>query len=78
VERCREVFGDFPRACFESNDGLSLAVAPDDTFDFVFSFDSLVHVEVDGLEAYVSQILRKLRRGGASYREGRRATSDGW
>lgn len=67
VERCRGVFQEFPRARFESNDGLSLAVAPDDTFDFVFSFDSLVHVEVDVLEAYVPQILRKLRRGGAAF-----------
>jgi len=67
IERCRTRFGDVPRARFESNNGLSLAMAPDDTFDFVFSFDSLVHVEIDVLESYIPQILRKLRGGGAAF-----------
>lgn len=67
VDRCRDRFRDVSWARFESNDGLSLAAAPDESFDFVFSFDSLVHVELDVLESYVPQIVRKLRRGGAAF-----------
>jgi hypothetical protein len=39
----------------------------DGSIDFVFSFDSLVHVELDVLEAYLGQLSAKLRPGGAGF-----------
>jgi hypothetical protein len=48
------------------NDGVSLEGAPEN-LDFVFSFDSLVHVEFDLLDEYVKQIIRKLSKTGAAF-----------
>jgi SAM-dependent methyltransferase len=66
VEVCRRRFADFPRAEFKVNDGLSLEGA-EGPFDFVFSFDSLVHAEIDVFERYVPQILARLAPDGAAF-----------
>src|SRR5579859_8081721 len=44
------------------NDGTSLAMIEDGTVDLVFSFDSLVHVEADVMDAYLDEIARVPRR----------------
>jgi SAM-dependent methyltransferase len=67
VSRCRDLFRSEVRASFYTNDGLSLDSAPDGMLDFVFSFDSLVHAEIDVLGAYVPQILRKLNPNGVAF-----------
>jgi hypothetical protein len=40
---------------------------PDESIDFVFSFDSLIHVEADVLEAYLSHLTRKLKPNGRGF-----------
>ena len=40
---------------------------PDRSIDFVFSFDSLVHVTRETVEAYVSQLANKLNEDGAGF-----------
>ena len=67
IEACRSIFAETKHARFFTNDGQSLAMVPDRHFDFVFSFDSLVHVEVDVLAAYVPQVLNKLAPGGVAF-----------
>ena len=67
VNRCRNIFRDVDKALFYPNDGLSLNMVPDALFDFIFSFDSLVHAEIDVLEAYIPQILQKLRPNGVAF-----------
>ncbi len=67
VTACRSTFKEVDRAQFEENDGLSLDAAPDEHFDLVFSFDSLVHVEVDVMESYIPQILRKITPTGVAF-----------
>ena len=42
------------------NDGLDLSSIADRRFDFVFSFDSLVHCDVTVLSSYIKQILSSL------------------
>lgn len=66
IEHCRRRFSQFPHADFVANDGLSLDAAPEGVFDLVFSFDSLVHVEIDVIESYVSQTLEKLKANGVA------------
>src|SRR5262245_15107578 len=44
---CQERFADETHLTYHVNDGKSLAMIPDYSIDFVFSFDSLVHVEAD-------------------------------
>ena len=67
VEQCAQRFAAFPRAVFINNDGKSLDGVPDGEIDFCFSFDSLVHVELDVMEAYCAQIVRKLGRTGVAF-----------
>jgi Methyltransferase domain len=67
VAACRDRFRRARHARFVQNDGLSMADAPDARFDLVFSFDSLVHAELEVLEAYVPQILCKLRGRGLAF-----------
>ena len=67
VAACRKRFAGAPHARFESNDGKSLAVVPDDSIDFAFSFDSLVHVEIEVIEAYLGELSRKLSPSGIAF-----------
>jgi SAM-dependent methyltransferase len=68
VVECRKRFEAASHARFIKNNGRSLQAAPDNSFDLIFSFDSLVHVERDVLEEdYIPQMLRKLAPGGAAF-----------
>jgi SAM-dependent methyltransferase len=67
VEACRKRFADSPHARFIQNDGISLDGVPDASVDFAFSFDSLVHAEIDVFRAYVPQLLRKLTPTGMAF-----------
>jgi SAM-dependent methyltransferase len=64
VEACRERFASAGTARFEVNDGESLPTVGDSSVDFVFSFDSLVHVEDTVISAYLSELARVLTPNG--------------
>lgn len=67
VDACRSRFaGDRGVRCFQ-NDGRSLPMAAPDSLDFVFSFDSLVHCELDDIEAYLRELAQKLKRNGVAF-----------
>jgi SAM-dependent methyltransferase len=66
VEACQKRFRHLWKIHFYHNDGLSLDRARG-KFDFVFSFDSLVHAEVNVFEAYIPQILAKLNENGLAF-----------
>ena len=61
IDACRERFSDDAQVECHTNDGRSLDMVPDGSVDFVFSFDSLVHVEADVIDAYLEQIQRKMK-----------------
>lgn len=67
VAFCRQRFAAASQAVFHENDGRSLAVVGATQFDVVFSFDSLVHADLDAMAAYVPQILRLLKSGGIAF-----------
>ena len=67
VDVCRRRFAAFANARFIQNDGVSLAMIPDHCVDFVFSYDSLVHVEIDVIREYIWQICAKLSPAGFAY-----------
>lgn len=60
-------FSSSTRTHFIKNDGRSLAMVPEESTDFVFSYDSLVHVELDVMGEYIWQICRKLTPTGAAF-----------
>jgi SAM-dependent methyltransferase len=67
VEGCRERFAGVANARFEVTDGRSLDMVDDGSIDLAFSFDSLVHVESDVIEAYLSELKKKLAPQGVAF-----------
>ena len=67
IEKCKDRFTQSSNINYYVNDGTSLTMIPDNSFDFVFSFDSLVHVELIILEAYVNQLAEKLTQDGVGF-----------
>ena len=67
IEHCRRRFASSNHITYFTNDGKSLDMIADQSVDFVFSFDSLVHAEADVLEAYLRQLARKLTPNGVGF-----------
>jgi SAM-dependent methyltransferase len=67
IEACRQRFASASHITYHVNDGKSLDMVPDRSIDFAFSFDSLVHVEVDIIGAYLNQLARKLKPDGVGF-----------
>lgn len=67
IEACRQRFGGDPHVEFHVNDGLTLGMVDDDSIDFAFSFDSLVHAEADVLHSYVRELGRTLAPTGVGF-----------
>jgi SAM-dependent methyltransferase len=67
INFCQERFAASTHISYHVNDGKSLAMIPDSTLDFVFSFDSLVHAEADVLQVYLEQLAKKLKPNGIGF-----------
>jgi 2-polyprenyl-3-methyl-5-hydroxy-6-metoxy-1,4-benzoquinol methylase len=67
IDFCKRKFAANSRVHFWQNDGRSLAMIPDDYIDFVFSYDSLVHVEGAVLRNYMWQLCQKLTKSGVAF-----------
>lgn len=67
VEGCKKRFIKYSHSNFFVTNGLSLDMVADDSIDFVFSWDSLVHAEEDVLKSYITQLQRKLHVGGKGF-----------
>ena len=67
VQACRDRFADASHVSFVQNDGRSLDFVPDGSVDFVFSFDSLVHVDATVMRGYLSQFPRILKPRGTAF-----------
>ena len=67
VEACKERFADETHIDYHVNDGKSLSMVEDKSVDFLFCFDSLVHAEMDVLEAYLEQLASKLSSNGVAF-----------
>lgn len=70
TEFCQSYLGDVGSATtkrFITNNGSDFPGADDESVNFVFSFDSLVHAELDVVEGYIKEISRVLVPGGAAF-----------
>lgn len=67
IEGCRRRFASETHIEYHVNDGRSLEMVADASVDFAFSFDSLVHVELEVLEGYLRQLVRKLKPDGVAF-----------
>jgi ubiquinone/menaquinone biosynthesis C-methylase UbiE len=67
ITGCRERFAASSHISYFVNDGQSLAMIAENSIDFVFSWDSLVHAESDVLRAYIAQLAAKLKPEGVGF-----------
>jgi SAM-dependent methyltransferase len=67
VEACRRRFAAEPHVRCHLNDGRSLSMIPTASIDFVFSFDSFVHLRRELVEAYLNELGRTLKIGGKGF-----------
>ena len=56
IERCTERFRQYPNLEFKVNDGLTFPMIENESIDFAFSFDSLVHAESDVMSSYAMSL----------------------
>jgi SAM-dependent methyltransferase len=67
IEACRGRFAAEPKISGYVNQGASLAMIPNESVDFVFSFDVFVHIRRDVLEEYLNEFSRTLKPGGKGF-----------
>jgi len=67
IDACLGRFGSRKGAAYLKNDGKDLSMIANKSIDFIFSFDSLVHCDLDIMEAYVSQLRRILKPNGFAF-----------
>jgi ubiquinone/menaquinone biosynthesis C-methylase UbiE len=64
IAACKERLSEFSNVAFHVNDGTSLSFVPDGSIDFVWSFDSFVHIDAPVIDGYFAECARVLRPGG--------------
>lgn len=67
INACRERFKTSPYIKYFVNDGKSLDMINNNSIDFVFSWDSLVHAESEVLFSYLKHLATKLKQGGYGF-----------
>jgi ubiquinone/menaquinone biosynthesis C-methylase UbiE len=60
IDVCRERFGEQGMS-YHLGDGRTLSFLEDNSIDFTFSFESLIHTESDDLRSYLSELSRTLK-----------------
>ena len=67
IRACQERFRDCNNIEYHVNDGRSLDMVADQSIDFIFSWDSLVHADSSVMKEYVRQFSRILKPGGFGF-----------
>jgi ubiquinone/menaquinone biosynthesis C-methylase UbiE len=67
IEHCKERFNKLSNIEYFTNDGKSLNMIKNNSIDFIFSWDSMVHVEKDTISIYLEQLANKLKQGGMGF-----------
>jgi ubiquinone/menaquinone biosynthesis C-methylase UbiE len=64
VKFCKTKFSHLANAVFHINDGHSLPMVASNSIQFIWSFDSFVHIEPDITSGYMAEFARVLAPGG--------------
>jgi len=67
IAYCRQRFASDQHITSYVNDGTSLAMIDSDSIDLTFSFDSLVHAELDVIAGYLVELARVLAADGIAF-----------
>jgi SAM-dependent methyltransferase len=78
LERARQAVGERDNVRLQLVDGTQLPIA-DGTFDFIYSFDVFVHLDLHTQWAYLKEISRVLKPGSRAFlHTANLATDEGW
>lgn len=66
IAHCRKLFSDHDNIAYLVNDGKSLEGVEDESVDFIWSFDSFVHMSRSVIDDYFREIHRVLKEGGVA------------
>jgi SAM-dependent methyltransferase len=64
IEACRARFAACDNVRYVVNDGRTLSAIPDESIDFIWSFDTFVHLAPEDAASHAGEFRRVLRRGG--------------
>ncbi len=64
INHCKERFREYKNIDYYCNDGKSLDFLKNNSIDFIWSYDSFVHMEANVIENYLRQFSRVLKKGG--------------
>jgi len=64
IDFCKKKFSNFKNIQYHVNDGKTLDFIKSDSIDFIWSYDSFVHMEKDVIESYFKEFFRVLKKGG--------------
>lgn len=64
IEHCRRRFAGYDNVEYVVNDGRTLGSVGDESVDFIWSYDSFVHMEPDVIRSYFLEFARVLKPGG--------------
>jgi SAM-dependent methyltransferase len=67
IDACKNRFSQCSHVSYFVNDGVSLDMINDNSIDFVFSFDSLVHADESVMRSYIESLGRILTKNGAAF-----------
>jgi 2-polyprenyl-3-methyl-5-hydroxy-6-metoxy-1,4-benzoquinol methylase len=67
IDACAQRFREHGHLEYHVGTGASLDFLPANSLDFVFSWDSLVHVEHEVISGYLTDLARTLRPGGTGF-----------
>lgn len=67
VSFCKEKFKTSKNIFSIQNNGSDLSMIDDTSIDFVFSFDSFVHFDLETINLYMTEIEKKLKFGGIGF-----------
>ena len=66
IEKCKSKFGNKIKN-YVINNGYDLEYFENNYFDFIFSYDSFVHMTEDVIESYIKEIFRVLKHNSYSF-----------
>jgi len=66
IEFCKKKFPACKNIKYIVNDGKTLTAIKNDSIDFIWSYDSFVHMEKDVVESYIKEFFRVLKKGGVA------------
>lgn len=64
IEICKKKFSHCDNIKYFVTDGTSLEFIPDETIDYIWSFDVFVHIHPQDIEKYITEFNRVLKSGG--------------